>query len=70
MAPLNAPPATVSPAIAGAAHEASTDAYHLAMLVAAGLLFLGAAVNAIGIRNQSTADAVESAATRAAETAG
>ena len=70
VAPLNAPAATVTPAIATAAHEASTDAYHLAMLVAAGLLFLGGAVNAIGIRNQSTADAVGSAATRSAETAG
>ena len=33
-----------------AAHQASTDAFHLAMLVCAGLLLVGAAVNAIGIR--------------------
>ena len=34
-----------------AARSASTDAYHLAMLVGAVLLFTGALVNAVGIRN-------------------
>lgn len=34
-----------------AARDASTDAYHVAMLVGAGLLFAGALVNAVGIRN-------------------
>ena len=40
---------SVPPDIAGAAHEAIDRAYHLAMFVAAGLLF-GAAVNAVGIQ--------------------
>ena len=48
---------SVPPEIAAAAHDASTDSYHLAMLVAGGLLFLGAGVNAVGIRNTSTAAA-------------
>lgn len=51
VSPLNPPAASVSPAVAAAAREASTDAFHLAMLVAAGLMFTGAAVNGIGIRN-------------------
>ncbi len=51
VAPFDAPAAGVTPAIAGAAHEASTESFHAAMLVAAGLLFAGAAVNAAGIRN-------------------
>ena len=34
-----------------ASREQSTDAFHLAMLVSAGLLAAGAAVNAVGIRN-------------------
>ena len=68
VAPLNAPGPTVSPPIAAAAHEASTDAYHLAMVVAAGLLFAGSVVNAIGIRNQTTAAAVSAAQTQPAET--
>ena len=38
-----------------ATREASTDAYHLAMFVGAGLLFAGALVNAVGIRNPDTA---------------
>ena len=38
--------------MAAAATEASTDAIHLAMLVSAGLLLAGAAVNAVGIRNE------------------
>ncbi|MGH2740109.1 MAG: MFS transporter [Actinomycetota bacterium] len=51
VAPLNPPAEGVSSQVAGAAREASTDAFHLAMLVAAGLMFTGAAVNGIGIRN-------------------
>ena len=38
-----------------AARQASTDAYHLAMLVGGGLLFGGALVNAVGIRNPGSA---------------
>jgi EmrB/QacA subfamily drug resistance transporter len=39
------------PQLVTAAREASTDSFHLASLVAAGLMFVGAAVNAVGIRN-------------------
>ena len=49
--PLTAPTADTDPVLAAAVREASTDAFHLAMLVAAGLLAVGAAVNAVGIRN-------------------
>jgi hypothetical protein len=57
--PLN-PPASGAPAeIVAAARIASTDAYHLAALVAAALLALGAAVNWFGLRpgHSATADA-------------
>jgi hypothetical protein len=39
------------PALAALVKLASTDAFHLAMLVGAALLVAGALVNAIGIRN-------------------
>jgi hypothetical protein len=55
VAPLNEPPAEVSPEVRAAAQTASTDAFHLAMLVAAGLLMVGAAVNSFGIRNPAPA---------------
>jgi predicted MFS family arabinose efflux permease len=57
VSPLNQPDANVRVAGASAsglrqaARDASTDAYHLAMEVAAGLLFVGALVNGVGIRN-------------------
>ena len=51
VAPLNPPEEGAAADMAGAIRGASTDAFHLAMLVAAGLMFAGAAVNAIGIRN-------------------
>jgi predicted MFS family arabinose efflux permease len=50
VSPLNVP-AEGDPALREAARTASTDAFHLSALVAAGLLFVGAGVNAIGIRN-------------------
>jgi EmrB/QacA subfamily drug resistance transporter len=53
IAPLNQPPPDVSPEVRDATRSASTDAFHLATLVAAGLLLVGAAVNAVGIRNPS-----------------
>jgi EmrB/QacA subfamily drug resistance transporter len=53
VAPLNEPGENVSPEIRSAARSASTDAFHLAMLVSAGLLVAGAAVNGVGIRNPS-----------------
>jgi hypothetical protein len=51
--PLTSTPDDTDPAVADAARQASTDAFHLAMLVSAGLLIAGAAVNAVGIRNPS-----------------
>ncbi len=52
VAPLNEPLAGASSALAAAAHAASTDSFHLAMLIAAGLLLAGAALNAVGIRDR------------------
>jgi Na+/melibiose symporter-like transporter len=49
--PLNRPDASVPPEVATAARTASGESFHLAMLVVAGLLFAGAAVNAVGIRD-------------------
>ncbi|HYM52020.1 MAG TPA: MFS transporter [Candidatus Dormibacteraeota bacterium] len=49
--PLTRPKPTADPAVADAAREASTDAFHLAMLAAALLCAAGAAVNGVGIRN-------------------
>jgi EmrB/QacA subfamily drug resistance transporter len=51
VAPLNPPERGADPEVAAAAREASTGAFHLAVIVAAALLFLGAAVNGLGIRN-------------------
>ena len=47
--PLNPPVAGVPPDVAAASREASTDAFHLAALVGAGLLFAGSAVNGLGL---------------------
>jgi EmrB/QacA subfamily drug resistance transporter len=49
IAPLNSPTGNVSPEIATAVRAASTEAFHLAMLTAAGLLVAGAAVNGLFI---------------------
>jgi hypothetical protein len=57
VAPLNPPDPSVSPEVRSAARDASTDAFHLAMLVAAGLMFAGAAVNGLGIRNPQKEEA-------------
>jgi EmrB/QacA subfamily drug resistance transporter len=62
IAPLNPPKSTVSAEEAGAAKEASVDAFHLAALVSAGLLIAGAAVNGIGLRAGAAASAAASAA--------
>ncbi|MGH2357955.1 MAG: MFS transporter [Candidatus Limnocylindria bacterium] len=51
--PLARPRAGTDAALADAAREASTDAFHLAMLVSAALCLAGAAINAAGIRNPS-----------------
>jgi hypothetical protein len=47
---LNLPPKDAPSALAAAAKVASTAAYHVAVVVGAGLLAAGAAVNAIGLR--------------------
>jgi EmrB/QacA subfamily drug resistance transporter len=65
--PLASVPDGTDAELADAAREASTDAFHLAMLVSALLLFGGAAINAVGIRNPAPgeappADAVPAAA--------
>ena len=50
--PLNPPPPDAPPELAQAAKEASTDAFHLAVLVGTGLLLGGAAVNWVGLRRE------------------
>lgn len=51
-APLNPPPSDADGATISAVHDASTDAFHLAMATAAGLLVLGAAVNGLWISDR------------------
>jgi len=48
--PLTPPDPSLGPAVAAAAREASTAAFHLAMLVAAAFLAAGAAINQVGLR--------------------
>lgn len=50
VAPLNQPAGGVAGPVVLAARDASRDAFSLAMLVSAGLLLIGAAINAVGIR--------------------
>jgi EmrB/QacA subfamily drug resistance transporter len=50
--PLSRPEPEVPPAHVLAAREASTEAFRLAMLTSAGLLLLGALVNAVGISDR------------------
>ena len=47
---FNAPPEDAPPELAAASRVASTDAYHLAAIVGAGLMLAGAAINAVGLR--------------------
>jgi EmrB/QacA subfamily drug resistance transporter len=51
VSPLNPPEAGADPMVVQAAREASTESFHLAVLVAAGLMLIGAAVHGFGIRN-------------------
>jgi hypothetical protein len=51
VAPLNQPSDSVPADVRAAARSASTDAFRLAMLVSAGLLLVGSAINGVGIRN-------------------
>ncbi len=50
--PLNPPPDGTDPATASAIDQASTDAFRVVMLVDAGLLLAGAAVNGWGLRRR------------------
>jgi EmrB/QacA subfamily drug resistance transporter len=50
VSPLNRPAPGIDHAIAAAATLASGDAFHVAMLIGAGLLLAGAVVNLVGIR--------------------
>ncbi|MGH2779490.1 MAG: MFS transporter [Actinomycetota bacterium] len=52
VSPLNAPAASAGDELAAASQEASTDAFHVAMLIAASLCFAGAAVNGAGISDR------------------
>ncbi|HKV44917.1 MAG TPA: MFS transporter [bacterium] len=54
IAPLNLPSSDAPADQADAARAASAAVFHLAMLVSAALLAGGAAINAVGIRNQPT----------------
>jgi hypothetical protein len=51
VSPLNAPASDAPADLRAAATDASTDAFHIAMLIAALLCLAGAAVNAVGIVN-------------------
>ena len=56
--PLNPPPAGVSADQAAAANEASIGAYHVAMLLCAALLVVGAVVSWYGLRERRASTAV------------
>jgi hypothetical protein len=57
--PLNPAPASADPALAAAVQSASTDAFRLAMLVAAGLLVAGGAVNGAFISDRQALGGAE-----------
>jgi EmrB/QacA subfamily drug resistance transporter len=65
ISPLNVVEPYSGPPIVGdivtAQREASTDAFHLAMLIAAGLLAAGAVTNAVGIVDRAATNAAERA---------
>jgi hypothetical protein len=52
--PINPPPSDATADQVAAATQASIDAFHLAMIVVAGLLALGAVVNWVGLREGVT----------------
>ncbi len=57
LSPLAPPPPGTPPVLAEAVQSASTDAFHLAMLVAALMLVAGAIVNLVGLAPHSGAEA-------------
>ncbi|HEY7737078.1 MAG TPA: MFS transporter [Candidatus Limnocylindrales bacterium] len=68
--PLNPPADDAPPEIRTAATVASTDAFHLAALVGAGLLIMGAAVNWVGLGGRPEAEAERPGAAEPAVPAG
>ena len=60
--PLNPPAAGATPAQVAASNQASIESFHLAMLICAALLAVGAAVSFYGLREKSAAPAVAPAA--------
>jgi hypothetical protein len=52
VSPLNEPSSTAGEKLVAASRQASTDAFHVAMLISAGLCFGGALVNLLGISNK------------------
>jgi EmrB/QacA subfamily drug resistance transporter len=56
LTPLAPPPAGTEQALAAAAHAASTDAFHLAMIVAAAMMVAGAVVSLVGLEREVEAD--------------
>jgi hypothetical protein len=56
LAALNPPPDGASPELRRAVRASSTDAFHLAMAVSAGLLVAGAVVNGVGIRDRDVVE--------------
>jgi EmrB/QacA subfamily drug resistance transporter len=67
VSPLNTPP---DPHLIAVVRDASTSSFHLAVLVGAGLLLVGAAVNAIGIRNADSLQRQDVSQAEAASQAG
>ncbi|MGI8426697.1 MAG: MFS transporter [Actinomycetota bacterium] len=61
VAPLIKPPSGLGPDLKIAVRESSTRSFHLSMTIAAGLLLIGAAVNAVGIRNSDAMPPTETA---------
>jgi EmrB/QacA subfamily drug resistance transporter len=70
ISPLNQPTVGTSAERVAAARDASTDAFHLAMLVTAALLAAGAVINAIGIRPSPAAPPASDAGRRSAAGSG
>jgi EmrB/QacA subfamily drug resistance transporter len=63
--PLNPPKVQLPPDQQAAVTQASTDAFHLAMLVNVALLVAGAGANAVGLRRGAAAGAADEAASGA-----
>lgn len=64
VSPLTTPP---DPSLVAVVRDASTSSFHLAMMVGAALLLVGAVVNAAGIRNSDATSREEAAPSEAAQ---